>query len=250
MQTADIPLVGHPTSLAPLGYALGAFSVLAFVALLHHPVVHGHDPAGLLISIRSQTMTGQIVHGTLAMIFGFLEAAMILFASRLGLWRFAVVFGLVAFSCACVMTVLAVMTDGFVIPSLAARCAPATSASCVGETINLIRLSATQIEFLTRFSFVGMAAAVVSWSIALLSIRDVPRWAGLAGLLSGGCQILALLAASGPLTRTSLLPIFGAQVAWYLLTALLLIMRRGPFAAVVGSARLESTQAPCLKAQS
>ena len=241
MQTADNPLQGQPTSLAPLGYALGAFSALAFVTLLHHPVGRGHDPASLLASVRSQTMTDQIVHGTLAVIFGFLEAAMILFASRLGLWRFAVVFGLVAFSCACVMTVLAVMTDGFVIPSLAARCASAPSASCVGEAINLIRLSATQIEFLTRFSFVGMAAAVVSWSIALLSIRDVPRWVGSAGLLFGACQILALLAASGPLTPISLLPIFGAQIAWYLLTALLMIMQRGPFAAAAGSAASATT---------
>jgi hypothetical protein len=116
MQTADNRLEGHPTSLAPVGYALGAFSVLAFVALLHHPVGHGRDPADVLISIRSQTMIGQIVHGALAIVFGFFEAAMIIFASRLGLWRFTVVVGLVAFSCACVMTALAVMTDGFVIP--------------------------------------------------------------------------------------------------------------------------------------
>lgn len=237
MQTVDNLPEGHPTSLAPLGYALGAFTVLAFVALLHHPIGHGHDPAEVLVSIRSQTMIDQIVHCTLAIVFGFLEAAMIIFASRIGLWRFTVVFGLVAFSCASVMTVLAVMTDGFVIPSLAARCAPTGSAACVGEAISLIRLSATQVQFLTRFSFLGIAAAVLAWSTALLSIRDVPRWAGLVGFSSGGCQILALLAAPGPLTPPSLLLVFGAQVVWYLLIALLLIMQRGPFGAAASSAR-------------
>jgi hypothetical protein len=77
----------------------------------------------------------------------------------------------------------------------------------------------------------------VAWSIALLSIRSVPRWAGLVGFSSGGCQILALLAALGPLTPPSLLLIYGAQVIWYLLVALLLIMERGPFAAAASPDR-------------
>ena len=235
MQTAqDVP-PSHPNSMASIGYALGGLSLLAFIALLHHPIGHGREPTDILASIRSQTTMDQLVHATLALIFGLLSAAMFLFASRLGVWRFTVASGLVAFSCALVFLVLAAMTDGFVIPAVGAQCAPQPSSACVSEALTLLRMSAVQIEYLTRFSLVGVASAVVAWSMALLSTPGVPRWAGLVGLASGGGQLVALLLASSRLRPDSLLPIFAAQVVWYLLTASLMILQYGPFASRPGS---------------
>ncbi len=230
MRTTD-DLNSEPrSSLAPLGYMLGGLSVLAIVALLHHPVSHGSEPAAMLASLRSQSTMDQVVHATLALVFGLLTTAMVLFSARLGLHRFTVSAGLVAFSCAFVMTLLAAMTDGFVIPAIVARCAPVSSGSCVAEAFTLLRLCAIQIEFLTRFSFVGIAIAVAAWSAALLSTQDTPRWAGLTGLASAAAQIAALSAAASRLTPPSLVVIFAAQVTWYLLAAALMIRQRGPFA--------------------
>ena len=237
MPMIDGPSSPPQSSLAPLGYTLAGLSALAFIALLHHPVGHGGEPAAMLASMRAQTTMDQLVHATMAMIFGVLATAMALFAARLGLHRFSVSAGLVAFSCGFVMTVLAAMTDGFVIPAIIARCAAASASPCIAETLTLLRLSAIQIEFLTRFSFVAIALAVAAWSTALLFTGDVARWAGLVGLASAAAQFAALFAASSRLTPSSLLVIFAAQAVWYLLTAALMIMRIGPFAVAARAPR-------------
>jgi hypothetical protein len=215
--------------MAPLGYAMGGITLLALFALLHHPTGYGRAPADILASIRSQARIDQIVHGVLALIYSLLTASMWLFASRLGLRRFPAAFGLTAFSGALVLLVLAVMTDGFVIPAVASQCLPRSSPACVSDALILLRMSALQIEFLTRFALVGIALAVVSWSAALLSTRAIPRLAGLIGLASAGGQVIGLLLASPILTPHNLLPIMAAQAVWYLLAAALMILRCGPF---------------------
>jgi hypothetical protein len=218
---------GH--SLAPIGYGVGAISLLAVVALAHHPVGGGNTQGEVLASIRAQAGIDKIVHATLALVYVFLGSAMALFAARLGLRRFTVVTGLVAFSGALVLTVLATMTDGFVIPALAQHCATAPSASCTAEAFTLLRLSAIQIEFLSRFSLIGVALAVASWSAALLTTRTLPMWPGLAAAASAACQAAALIAASGPLSPRTLLAIYAGQIVWYLVAATLMIRQRGPF---------------------
>jgi hypothetical protein len=230
MQTAQDLIPSRRTSMAPLGYALGGLSLLAFIALLHHPVGHGREPADILASIRSQTTMDQLVHATLALIFGVLATVMFLFASCLGLRRFTVASGLVAFSCAVVFLLLAAMTDGFVIPAIAAQCAPDPSSSCIAEALTLLRMSAVQIEYLTRFSLAAVAISAAAWSVALLSTKGIPRWAGFVGLASGVCQLGALQVASSRLRLDSLLAIFALQLVWYLLAASLMILRCGPFA--------------------
>jgi hypothetical protein len=223
MPTLQTAVDNDRPSLAPLGYGVAAISLLAVIALAHHPVGHGHTPPDILASIRAQAGMDKIVHATLAFVFVLLGAAMALFAGRLGLHRFTAVTGLVAFSGGLVLTVLATITDGFVIPTLAQHCANDPSAGCTAEAFTLLRISAIQIEFLTRFSLVGIALAVTSWSVALLTMRALPKWPGLIAAASAACQIAALLAASGPLSPPTLLVIYAAQIVWYLLVAVLMI---------------------------
>jgi hypothetical protein len=216
-------------SLAWLGYAIAGLALLALIAILHHPVSHGREPADILASIRSQILLDQVVHTTLAIIYGLLTAAMLLLASHLGLWRFSVILGAVAFSCGLILTVLATMIDGFVVPEIVARCPSNAPPACVAETFTLLRLSAIQIEFLTRFSFVAVAFAVLAWALALLSTPRTPRWAGVVGLASGVGQLTALVLASSRLTPGSLSVVFIAQFCWYLLIATLMIRGHSPF---------------------
>jgi hypothetical protein len=223
MHTADNTLDNDRPSLAPIGYGVGAISLLAVIALAHHPVGHGHTPLDILASIRAQAGMDKIVHATLAFVFVFLGSAMALLAARLGLRRFTVVTGLIAFSCALVLTLLATLTDGFIIPALAQHCATEPSAGCNAEAFTLLRLSAIQIEFLSRFSLVGIALAVACWSAALLTTRALPKWPGLIAAISAACQIAALIAASGPLSPPTLLVIYAAQAVWYLVAAALMI---------------------------
>ena len=223
------------SSLAPVGVMLAVVSVLAVVALLHHPVAHGNDTAQILASIRAQTGMDQLVHAAMALIFGLLTVGMFLFASRLGVWRFSVLLGLISFGLALALLVLAAMTDGFVVPVIVNTCPSPPTPSCLGEATSLLRLAWIQIEFLTRFGLTAIAIAIVSWSLALIRTPAAPRWAGICGLAAGGLQAAALFATSR-LTAHSLLAVMAAQIAWYLIVAALMISRRGPFAAAATEA--------------
>jgi hypothetical protein len=224
------PYPARPTSLVPVGYALGGLSVLAFAALLHHPVGHGHSTVELLASIKAQALMDQIVHGTLALCYSLVGTAMVLFAQRLGIWRFSVVFGLTAFFSALVLTIFASMTDGFLLPAIAGHCGSRPTTDCSAEASALLSLSGLQIEFMTRFSIVGVAVATAAWSVALLTTKDVAKWTSAVGLVIAGCQIVGLMNAFPRLTAANLLPIFAVQLAWFVLVAGLMIQRRGPFA--------------------
>ena len=93
-----------------------------------------------LASIRTQAKIDQVVHAALTIIFGCLATIMFVFASRLGPWRLPVLLGLVGFSAALVLTVLAAMIDGFIIPALAFGCEANASGSCIAENMPLLRL--------------------------------------------------------------------------------------------------------------
>ena len=172
----------------------------------------------------------RIVHGSLAIIYGLLTVGMFVFARLLGAWRFPVLLGLVSFCCALVMILLAVMTDGFIAPALVERCAPA-SAMCTSQALVMLAFGAMQIEYLTRFAFVGIAIAVLGWSIALLSTSKAPRWSGPAGLIAGVSQLAALILSPGRLTPHSLIFVTAGQLAWYLIVATLMIAGRKSFEA-------------------
>ena len=222
-------------SLAPVGIMLAAVSILAVVALLHHPVAHGADAARILASMRAQEGMDQIVHAAMAIIFGLLTVGMFLFASRLGVWRFPVLLGLISFGVALALLVLAAMTDGFVIPVIVNTCPSPPAPACLAEATTLLRLEAIQIEFLTRFGLAAIAIAIVSWSLALIRTPAMPRWAGIGGLAAAGLQVAALFATSR-LAAHSLVAVMAAQIAWYLIVAALMIARRGPFAAAPAKA--------------
>ena len=213
---------GATASIAPVGVMMAAISILAVVALLHHPIAHGNNAAAIISSVRSQATVDGIVHGSLAIIYGLLTVGMFVFARLLGAWRFPVLLGLVSFSCAVVLILLAVITDGFIAPSLAQHCAPA-SATCASEALIMLTFGAMQIEYLTRFAFVGIAIAVLSWSLALLSTSKAPRWSGIAGLVACGSQFVALMLSPGQLTPHSLILIMAGQLGWYLIVATLMI---------------------------
>ena len=230
------PSGGNTVSLAPVGVMLAAISVLAIVALVHHPVAHGNDAVAVMASMRSQAMMDRIVHGGLAIIYGLLTAGMFVFASRLGAWRFPVLLGLISFSCALVLIVLAVVTDGFIAPALVERCAP-SSAACSSQALVMLTFGAVQIEFLTRFAFVVIAIAVLGWSLALISTSAALRWSGVAGLAAGLAQFVALILSPGRLTPHTLIFVTAGQLAWYLIVATLMITGRPPFGAAANIPR-------------
>ena len=144
---------GNTASLALAGLMSAAILVLTVIALLHHPIAYVNDAVKVMASMRRQATMDRIVHGGLAIIYGLLTVGMFTSASRLGSWRFPVLLGLVSFSCVLVLILLAVVTDGFVAPAVAKRCAP-SSAACTSQALAMLTFGAMQIKYLTRFALV------------------------------------------------------------------------------------------------
>ena len=152
--------------------------MLAIVLVMHHPVGQGHDASTLIASIDRQAALDRFVHGALSALYGLLTAGMLLFASRLGVWRPLVLVGVVAFGAALGLMLQAAIIDGFIAPGLAARCISSPDPACAVQTLGLFRFGLLQIEAFTRFALGATAVAVLAWSVALLRTPLVPRWAG------------------------------------------------------------------------
>lgn len=220
---------GAPTSsLAPIGYLLIVLVVLSFLALLHHPVAHGQNAASLLDSIRQQSIPDKIVHGTIVVTYALITGAMFLFAAELGAWRFSVLMGLIGFSCALVLVVLAGLTDGFIVPAIAETCARSSSPSCTAEAFTLLRFCAIEIDYLTRAALFAAAAAIACWAGALVRSPSAPRWPGYWGAGMAGLQFVALILSTNRFTPQSLLLASAAQAGWYLAVGIVMIRGSNP----------------------
>jgi hypothetical protein len=227
--TASSPDPGGPARKpdSGVGLLLAGLAILMLVALAFHPQAHGHDAAGIVTSMNAQVLMDEVVHGSLAVVLGLLSTVMLLFGRKLGPWRFPVLLGSVFYLGGAMLAVAAAVTDGFVLPAIVRRCAGA-SPVCAGDAMPLLRLSALQIEALTRVSFSAIALAVAAWSTALATTPGAPRWAWIAGLTSAALQLLALFAVPGRLNPHSLMLVTAGQMVWYLTVALLMARGTGP----------------------
>ena len=219
----------HSDRATPMaGGLLALCTLLGLVMVLHHPTVRAHDSASLIGQIRALSGADRLVHGVITASFVLLTACLLRFGLVLGLRRAFVGPALLCCLLGLVFLCLATLTDGFVVPALAAGC---SGDACAGPTTSLLTLCAAQIEVLTRFALLTLAGATVLWSADLALRRDlVARGAAAAGLVSATVQI-GLLASPMRLTPASLLTIVAAQALWNLAAALLMAARLGPFKA-------------------
>ena len=205
--------------------------VLMLVAVMHHPVARHADPRQLVDSIARQAAAVQLVHGTVAAAMTVLTTLMLGFAARLGLARPHVLLGAVASCLVLVLICIAVLLDGFVAPALATRCVGVAGA-CAGEAQAMLRFGGLQIEFLTRFGLVALAGATALWAGDLVWRRDGAQIGGALGLVSAAVHAGLLIGGSARLNPDSLALIVAAQAVWYFSVAMIIVFRKGPYAAV------------------
>ena len=217
----------NASTLKGAGVLLALATIAVPLVLAHHPMGHGADAAGFILSLQHAAGLDRLVHGALALLFCLIGAAMFRFAIALGIRRLPVLAGIIGFALALALLVLATMIDGFIAPAIALGCGATPAQQCVDTAIASLRLGGLAIEYLSRFASVGMALATLAWAMALLR-SPAPRWAGYAGLATGLLQLGAIGAATEHLTPPTLLTIVAAQALWYGIAAVLMITGRAP----------------------
>ena len=208
-----------------------ALIILMLVMVLHHPVAGQKDATAIVESIARQASAIRFVHGTVAAAMTVMTSLMLGFAIRLDLARPHVLLGAVSSGFALIMICFAVLLDGFVAPELAIKCTN-IGGDCVGPTQAMLRYGGVQIEFMTRFGLLALAAATALWASDLVLRKDSARIFGALGMASAVVQF-GLLVSGDRLDPHSLALIVTAQAVWYASVGAMVILRKGPYAVSV-----------------
>lgn len=212
--------------------ALCALATLALLA--NHPMPQGHTLADFVRAEAGNQLIDGVVHGGFIAI---LSALMVCFVLLSGIppprgtrsGSAAAVLGLVAFCTGCGALMLAMILDGFVVPSLAAHFAAAT-ASDLSTGTGLFLLCGMMIRFLMPMGLMFQAAAVLSWSAAIVANGRGGRTLAIYGLAAGTLLIAGLPTAPAKLTEHLLLAGIVLLSIWYLGLAALLWSPKSPVA--------------------
>lgn len=153
------------------GVALAAASILAIVAMAHHP----SGPSG-------HSGLNQLVHGVMIVLVLVSLGGYARFAARLGLQRFDVLLGLIACAAAALANVLAATINGFA--------APAALEHAVSRDV--LRFAWELNQALAYGAVYASGAALLLWSVVLLRRAGFERWLGGAALAVGVATISLL----------------------------------------------------------
>lgn len=167
----------------PPGIALIVSSVVAVVAMTHHPVPGGADFAAWARNVERIGALNEAVHGTMIFLVGVLTWALSAFAIRRGVHRSLVTLGLVAWAMGAVSMIIAPVLNGFVVTDIARR------ALASPESADMLRVALQAMwagdRVIALIGVIAMSAAIFFWSADLTTGVGGARWAGLFGLAAG-----------------------------------------------------------------
>jgi len=206
-----------------VGLVVAVSVVVSGVLVAYHPEGTAHDAAGVLQDLARDRVTDAMVHGGMIVTMGVVTLCFAAFAARLGVSRGAVLAGLVAYVIGYVGMAGALMTDGLILPAVAARFVP-VEPDRLPIARGILILAGTAIGFLMTFGLAFLSIGVIAWGIALL--RDaLTRSAGMVGLVVGAVALaLAALAALGVIGDPHIV-ILAILMLWNIVVAILLIRR-------------------------
>ncbi len=133
-------------------------------------------------------------------------------AQRLGLNRFTVIWGLVAYPAGAIAVLIAAMINGFVVPALA---------EIVGHTKEIARLCWEFNQSLAYGSAIAISIAYFLWGIRLLNVSEsFGRGLGVSGIVAGIVSATVLLTGVLDLDVSGATTVYAVQWAFAVATGL------------------------------
>jgi hypothetical protein len=208
----------------------GAFvlcSLATLTLLANHPMAGGHGLADLIRAEARNQFADGIVHGGFIVTLSVLIVCFVFLSRLLGMARVAVVAGLVAFCVGCGALMASMVLDGFVIPAIAVKFTGVNSSDGLVQAQTVFILCGTLIRFLMPIGLLFQAAAMLSWSWAIVGSRGWRLGAGVFGLAAGVLLIGAIFALLPRFREHILLGAILVLAAWYFALAGSLCARSG-----------------------
>ena len=204
------------------GALLIVASIFELLAMAHHPSVHAHDLATVLVQLQALSTVSAWVHGVLIALMLAVFFALTEFAWQRGITRPAIRAGLIAYAAGVVAMMGAALVDGFVTPRLAILGA-GLGAADLSIMAQLLHLCMLFNQALARLGAIAMSAAIIAWSLDLLLRAGLERALGVAGMAIGlGC-VAALIAGVLQLDVHGMMRVLVLQAAWTIGLGVLLI---------------------------
>lgn len=199
-------------------------SILEIAVMAHHPSVHAHDVAAVLVQLQALGALSAWVHGVLIALMLTVFFALTEFAWQRGITRPAIRAGLIAYAAGVVAMMGAALVDGFVTPRLAILGAGLHADLSI--TAQLLNLCMLFNQALARLGAIAMSAAIIAWSLDLLLRAGLERALGVAGTAIGlGC-VAALIAGVLQLDVHGMMLVLVLLAAWTIGLGVLLLRNR------------------------
>jgi hypothetical protein len=163
-----------------IGAALIATAVASLALLANHPGGNAHDFPGLLQEEAANRVMDAVVHGGFVVVLAIQLVCYAVFAARMR--RTAALAALIFFAAGTASLSASLVTDGLVIPAIAAKYLPVPAKYDAARS--LFALCGILIGFLMPIGLGFQAAATAAWGWALLR-AGAARVAGVAGLVLG-----------------------------------------------------------------
>lgn len=207
------------------GIAIGLASIVMIVFMAHHPLPASHDPQHLIEELVDHGFASAVVHGTLIGVIGVLFLGFTVLGDLLGPSKLSVRGGLIAYAIGSISMTAAALTDGFILPALAARYASEQSGALESfrESSFLLSLALAAAARLGVFSF---SLAVTLWSLRLLRRNGITLVIGVLGLVVGAGPIVLLLLGHLRVNFHGMMAFIISQVIWYVAIAVQMIRGR------------------------
>jgi hypothetical protein len=217
----DSPPISKRVSRAA-AFAIISTVGLVMIALFHHPVVGQHAvPKERFTQIMQLGATDELIHGALIAMLAILASALAAFNAILNKPKLVFSGALSAYCLGCTLLGIAMLFDGFVIPSLAGQFSTALPLQAsVGELI--IRSISITIQVFSKAGLVAQCAAILIWSYAAATSEQLKlslRWIAWIGAAAGSLPALIILSSNLVLTPRTLMAIFAAHAFWYIAVA-------------------------------
>jgi hypothetical protein len=206
-----------------VGVVLVATALASILLLLAHPGDAATSFADILKSEAAHRALDAVVHGGYIAVLAVQSICLAIISRRLGLARAPVVAGLVFFAIGVAFSAGSLLTDGLIVPAIAAKYL-AAPADKLEFAKSLFVLCGAAIRVLMPMGLLFQSAGIVSWSLALL--RGTSRTAGMLGLLIGGATVAALAATVTTLNPLVVMGGLAAQAVWIVAVGALLIGRK------------------------
>jgi hypothetical protein len=206
------------------GIVLVASSLVAVVAMAHHPAPGGADFAAWARNVERMGALNEAVHGTMIGLVGVLTWALSAFAIRRGVHRSLVTLGLVAWAMGAGSMIIAPVLNGFVITDIARR------ALASPESADMLRVSLQAMlagdRVIAVIGVIAMSAAIFFWSADLTAGAGGARWVGLFGLAAGLALVGALSMGLAHLSTGGMMLALVAWAVWFVAIGVLMIQRK------------------------